>query len=218
MKNFDTMQLPERILLGAFATFAERGYDKASMDEVAAVAKTTKRTVYAHFENKEKLFRAAIAGAVERFLSELPKLDQAGTPEQELLKFVSMFSELSTWRRAVLLQRVVIAESQRLPDLGNMLHRDVILAAETRIADYLATQFVITPSAQVPAGKEGFQFMARMFLNMATGPQRFATLMEARQPAPEHPFVARSGVDDDWLRLSVRIFLRGLTPVTTALD
>lgn len=56
----------------AFITFAERGYEKASMDEVALVAETTKRTVYAHFGNKEALFRDAIGQAVDWFLSELP--------------------------------------------------------------------------------------------------------------------------------------------------
>lgn len=212
MKNTEGLPLPEKILMSAIFTFVERGYEKASMDEVAAVAGTTKRTVYAHFGNKEKLFRAAIGNAVERFLSELPELDQNGDPESELQKFAIQFSELSTWRRAVLLQRVVIGEADRLPDLGELLHREVIVAAERRIAEFLTSRFSVRASW---AGEEWAMTMGRLFLNLATGPQRFATLMEARPPVLVHPHVMASGADDDWVRLAVRFFLDGLAVSAT---
>ncbi|NUB45483.1 TetR/AcrR family transcriptional regulator [Fertoebacter nigrum] len=215
MKGFDSLPLPKRILQAGFVTFVERGYDKASMDEVAAVAGTTKRTVYAHFGNKETLFRAALGNAVERFLAELPDLDHNGDPERELFRFAALFSELCTWRRAVLLQRVVIGESERSPDLGEMMHRDVILRAEALVADFLVAQF--TQRAPQDDGTEADWAiaMARLFLNMATGPQRVATLMEARIPAPDHPLVRVSGADDAWVRLAVRFFLDGLSVSAT---
>ena len=196
MKNLDDLPLSERILISAFITFVEHGYDKASMDEVAAAAKTTKRTVYSHFGSKEALFRKAISGAVERFRSELPPLDPSGDPRQELLKFARQFSELTTWRRAVLLQRVVIGESERFSDLGEMLHLEVIQDAERRIAEFLKAHPTLSGPSSDESGEARTLALARMFLNMTTGPQRFATLMEARAPAPEHPHVRPSGVDD----------------------
>jgi AcrR family transcriptional regulator len=45
--------LRENILWAAPDVFLESGYDRASMDVVASRAKTTKRTLYAHFANKE---------------------------------------------------------------------------------------------------------------------------------------------------------------------
>jgi len=101
MKKDDKLSLPARILRAAFITFGERGYDKASMDEVAQAAGTTKRTVYAHFTNKETLFRASFGQAVEWFLAELPELDPAGDVAAELTHFTSRFSDLSTWRGPV---------------------------------------------------------------------------------------------------------------------
>jgi AcrR family transcriptional regulator len=216
MKEISDLPLPKRILMAALFTFVEHGYDKASMDEVAAVATTTKRTVYAHFGNKETLFRAAIGNAIELFLSELPVLDPHGDPEHELLTFTTQFSELSTWRRAVLLQRTVIAEAERLPDLGKILHQDVIVAAETRLAGFLAARFEAKDVASDGGQEDWAMAMARLLLNMATGPQRFATLMEARTPAPVHPFVGPSGASDDWLRFAVRFFLQGLATSATA--
>lgn len=209
MKDIEGLPLPKRILLAAFVTFVERGYDKASMDEVAAAAGTTKRTVYAHYGSKEALFRAALGNAVERFLSELPDLDHQGDPEHELVTFITLFSELCTWRRAVLLQRVVIGESERSPDLGEMMHRDVILRAERLLADFLALRFA--PRSAGETTDDWAMAMARLLLSMATGPQRTATLMEARTPAPTHPLVQASGQDDAWVRRAVRFFLDGLT-------
>lgn len=214
MKNVDDLPLPERILISAFITFVERGYDKASMDEVAAVAKTTKRTVYAHFGSKDALFRKAISGAVDRFRSELPPLDPSGDPRWELLKFAKQFSELTTWRRAVLLQRVVIGESERFSDLGEMLYLEVIEDAERRIAEFLKARFPLSDQASEVTGEERAIALARVFLNMATGPQRFATLMEARPPAPEHPHVRPSGIDDAWVEFATDHFLNGLSGST----
>ncbi|MFN3210025.1 MAG: TetR/AcrR family transcriptional regulator [Roseovarius sp.] len=210
MKNVDDLPLPERILISAFITFVEQGYDKASMDEVAAAAKTTKRTVYSHFASKEALFRKAISGAVQRFRSELPPLDPSGDPRQELVKFARQFSELTTWRRAILLQRVVIGESERFSDLGKMLYLEVIEDAERRIAEFLTVHLPPSDSTFEVCGEERTMALARMFLNMATGPQRFATLMEARAPAPEHPHLRPSGIDDAWVEFSTDHFLNGL--------
>lgn len=217
MKATDDLPLPKRILLAAFVTFVERGYDQTSMDEVAAAAGTTKRTVYSHFGNKERLFRDAIANAVERFHAELPLLDHSADPTQELAKFASHFSDMCTWRRAVLLQRVVIGETERTPDLGEMMHREVIVRAERLVADFIAARFQPGAAAVTGSGDDWAMTMARLFLNMATGPQRVETLMEARSPAPDHPLVSGAGRDDAWIGLAVRFFLDGLAVSATAL-
>lgn len=143
---------------------------------------------------------------MQRFLSELPTPAPDGDPETELVDFLCMFSELATWRRSVLLQRVVIGAADRMSDLGALLHRDVIGAAEGRIAAFLTARFVALPGAE----PDWTTAAARLLLNMATGPQRFATLMEARAPAPQHPLVARDATDAAWVRRAVGLFLAGL--------
>lgn len=210
MKVAAELPLEKRILQAAFITFAERGYEKASMDEVAFVAGTTKRTVYAHFGNKEGLFRDAIGQAVDWFLSELPEINPSGDPETELVGFASQFSDLSTWRRPVLLQRVVMAEAERLPDLAKMLHCKVIEGAERKIAEYLLARNELSFSDIGTDAERSASILASLFLNMTTGPQRFATLMEAQRPRLTHPSVSGAGNALDWIRPSVRFFLRAL--------
>jgi AcrR family transcriptional regulator len=47
-----------RLLRAASKVFAERGYDRASLDDVAAAAGLTKGAVYSSFSGKEELFYA----------------------------------------------------------------------------------------------------------------------------------------------------------------
>ncbi len=51
----------QAILEAAKALFLAEPYDRVSMDAVAAAAGVSKVTIYAHFENKERLFVAAIS-------------------------------------------------------------------------------------------------------------------------------------------------------------
>lgn len=205
MKTVQDLPLPARILRAAFITFGERGFDKTSMDEVAELAGTTKRTVYAHFRNKEALFRASIGQATEWFLAELPALDASGDPEAELVRFASRFIDLSTWAGPVRLQRVVIAEAERMPDLARRLHDQVIRGAAERIACFLKESGLITST-------DNAQDLGQLLLNMTNGPKRFATLMEARKPSTEHPSISGYGAEDAWVRWTVRFFLRGHEP------
>jgi AcrR family transcriptional regulator len=54
--SHDAQETPELILEAARRVFAERGYDGATMDYIAAAAHMTKGAVYHHFKNKKELF------------------------------------------------------------------------------------------------------------------------------------------------------------------
>ncbi len=54
----------ERILDAAQRVFLKRGYQSASLDEIAEVAPASKPTIYAHFEGKEALFEAVVARVI----------------------------------------------------------------------------------------------------------------------------------------------------------
>lgn len=210
MKIIDGLPLPEAILRMAIVTFVENGYDKASMDEVAARASTTKRTVYAHFGNKEELFRRALAMAVQMFQSEMPKLENTEDPAQQLEGFAVAFAELSTWKGAVRMQRVVMSEAERFGDLALMLHRQIIEHAERIIAEYLRAVDLRTQASNESRSGDWYDEHARIFLNMTTGEPRFATLLQARQPFPQHP-LAKTPPDiyRAAIRQAVKIFLQG---------
>src|SRR5262252_114863 len=49
-----------QIMDGARAVFLARGFDAASMGEIARAAGVSKGTLYVYFENKEELFEATV--------------------------------------------------------------------------------------------------------------------------------------------------------------
>jgi AcrR family transcriptional regulator len=110
-------KLTEHILWTAKDVFLELGFERASMDVVATRAKASKRTVYSHFENKEKLFLAVIKLVRELFLSRL-KLpsDYSDKPVEALTRFCGRYAEILLYESSVQMLRVSMAESERFPE------------------------------------------------------------------------------------------------------
>ena len=106
----------------ATAVFLKKGYLGASMDEVAATAGVSKQTVYKHFTDKDRLFREIVlattdevAGLVRLVAS---TLDDTQDLEKDLAnlgrRFISRLMEPQLLR----LRRLIIANAERLPDVG----------------------------------------------------------------------------------------------------
>src|SRR5580698_4558618 len=53
-------EVEERILTAARKVFLDRGFEAASIEEIADTARSGKPTIYARFANKEALFAAAV--------------------------------------------------------------------------------------------------------------------------------------------------------------
>ena len=71
-----------RLLDAAIAVFAGRGYERATMDEVAREAGLSKGTVYWNFASKEELFLALLDERIDRPARSLMEMSRA-TPPQE---------------------------------------------------------------------------------------------------------------------------------------
>jgi AcrR family transcriptional regulator len=85
------------LVQAAAKVFSRRGYDKASLDEVAEEAGFTKGAVYSNFKGKEDLFLATIDAhfeqrldAVRRLLAEEP--DEQGTAHAAGMDFMNQLN------------------------------------------------------------------------------------------------------------------------------
>jgi len=58
----------DEIVVAAEREFLKNGFEKASMDKIAAEAQFTKRTLYKYFSSKEDLFWVVVAGINRRLL------------------------------------------------------------------------------------------------------------------------------------------------------
>ncbi|WAH55159.1 TetR/AcrR family transcriptional regulator [Pseudomonas silvicola] len=93
MRPQRTPQLPprERIIDAAQALFMEQGISRVSVDAIAALAASTKMTVYRHFESKDVLILDWLAGLTASYSGVLDRLaaDYPDAPDQQLLGFVA---------------------------------------------------------------------------------------------------------------------------------
>ena len=135
-------QLREHILRTAKDVFLEQGFERTSMDGVAARAATSKRSLYAHFESKQRLFLAVIELVRGLFLSRLQMPgDYAGEPAEALVAFCGRYLEILLYESSIQMIRLSMAESTRFPE-GAAEYFDVVFAeVHLRLSTYLALAF-----------------------------------------------------------------------------
>ncbi|GAA4559203.1 TetR/AcrR family transcriptional regulator [Pseudonocardia xishanensis] len=105
------------ILAAAHTGFVRHGYVGTNVDEIAAEAGVSKRTVYNIYGDKETLFRAVVDAAIaiaERFSAalahDLAVDDLEGVAERLVGSVLS--------DRVIPLRRLLIGESRRFPELA----------------------------------------------------------------------------------------------------
>lgn len=112
------------------------------MDTVAARAGTSKRSLYAHFENKDALFDAVLDLVRELYLGELGAPDAyAEDPAEAVTLFCGRFLQLMTWEPQVRICRLNIAEAERLPGSSTAYFDAMFATTYARLADYLTEHF-----------------------------------------------------------------------------
>ena len=113
-------EVDERILEAARKVFLERGFEGASVEEIAEAARSGKPTIYARYPNKRALFAAAYTSAFTAKNARLASHTPAVTTLEERLTNLgeALFHEVLTgeW---IGLVRLAIAEARRFPDLGS---------------------------------------------------------------------------------------------------
>ena len=113
-------EVDERILEAARKVFLERGFEGASVEEIAEAARSGKPTIYARYSNKQALFAAAYASALAARTARLASHTPAGTTLEERLTHLgeALLQEVLTSEWIGLI-RLAIAEARRFPDLGS---------------------------------------------------------------------------------------------------
>src|SRR6476469_3462467 len=133
----------EAILAAALRVFSQQGYERASVDEIAAAAGVAKPTIYNHFGTKEQLFREVLIGVALRFnahalavLESLPFLpeDLGDALFQISRKMVGCINNEETRS----LRRLLNAEIMQFPDLNDMMQRDAAMPMIEALAGRLA--------------------------------------------------------------------------------
>jgi TetR/AcrR family transcriptional regulator, mexJK operon transcriptional repressor len=129
------------IIEAATTVFLSNGYLGTTMDEIAAVARVSKQTVYKHFADKERLFSEIVTAKVDEIANpntdEVLKLEDTGDLERDLRRFARGQLRAVMDPRLLKLRRLVIGESGRFPELGRLFYE----RGPRRTIDALATTF-----------------------------------------------------------------------------
>jgi AcrR family transcriptional regulator len=114
----------ERILDAAKKVFLERGFEGASIDEIAKVARAGKPTIYSRFPGKEALFAAVMARQVRESIGAFENMEPTGaTVEERLASIATAILHKVLAAETVGLCRASIAEARRFPELAASVHR-----------------------------------------------------------------------------------------------
>jgi AcrR family transcriptional regulator len=116
-------EVEERILDAAGKVFLERGFEGASVEEIAEVARAGKPTIYARYGSKEALFAAVVARKVRANTSIERVAAMGSTTEQRLEAIASVLLERILSPESIGLMRAVVAEARRFPDLAISVKR-----------------------------------------------------------------------------------------------
>lgn len=126
----------EQILAGALRAFLSQGYI-VSMDAIANESGVAKQTIYSYFKDKQSLFGALMDRLLDRFVSAGMNEELMSLEPQVLLRKLAQItlSRMDDWEYVSLL-RLVIGESARFPELGDLYLSRLVQPATQRLAEY----------------------------------------------------------------------------------
>lgn len=157
-------ELRRHILVTAKNVFLETGYERASMDTVAARAGTSKRSLYAHFANKEALLTAVLDLVRELYLDRLGVPgDYADEPAEAVTLFCARFQQLMVWESQVRTARLVISVAERLPGSSDAYYTAVFGSAQDRLAAYLGACWELADAVTLAEDLLGRTVLPRVF-------------------------------------------------------
>ncbi|MGO8955379.1 MAG: TetR/AcrR family transcriptional regulator [Rhodomicrobium sp.] len=164
-------EVDERILEAARKVFLERGFEGASVDEIAETARAGKPTIYARFSNKQALFKATLMRHVADKHTRVASYSPSGSTVEERLASIgaAVLRETLT-SEGIGLVRLGIAEARNFPDLGNSVCRIAREQGAETVARLLGEVAECSTSGASPAFSQDSTMAARYFLDLIVLP------------------------------------------------
>ena len=166
-----------RILDAAQRIFLTRGYQSATLDEIAETAPASKPTIYAHFPGKEALFEAVVGRVIDG-LTDFDGFEPKGRSVPDKLASLGIEVVERFIEETIGVTRATIAEADRFPALSRHVHeagRDRAAAAVSHVlAD--ATR-PVSPGSRGPFGSRRSLATAQIFMDLILLPMLMRALM-----------------------------------------
>jgi AcrR family transcriptional regulator len=196
-----------RILDAAQRVFLKRGYQSASLDEIAEAAPASKPTIYAHFDGKEALFEAVVSRVLDG-LTNFDGFEPKGRTVQDRLASLGIEVVDRFIEETIGVTRATIAEADRFPALSRHVHeagRDRAAAAVSGVLNDAA--HAVSRVSKGPFSGKRSLATAQIFMDLILLPMLMRALMGegAKELRSELPVFVRERVsffmaacESDW--------------------
>src|SRR5260370_16345888 len=173
-------EVDTRILDAARKVFLERGFEGASIDEIAEVARSGKPTIYVRFRDKRALFTEVMTRDIlSRFAEFKTEVTTGATIEERLASAAITLLHWGFDSDRIALMRLAVAEARRFRDLASTVSRaarDLSTDLGIRLLGELAQSSEL---GALPAfAPERLATTARFFLDLVAVPMLLPALYD----------------------------------------
>lgn len=131
----------QAIIAAARRSFLENGYAATSMSGLLNELGGSKATLWSYFRSKAELFAAVLEDETAASREELLEdLSASADLQTTVTTFCRNFMRKTAQADAVAAWRLVVGESGRFPELGQIFYEHAAMRVERALADYLAGQ------------------------------------------------------------------------------
>jgi AcrR family transcriptional regulator len=129
--------LPDRILDAAQALFLAQGFEATTLDQIAAGAGATKRTLYVKIGDKAALFAQVVRRMLDQRRQVLNDSPAGGEAAARLVRFGEAVLAIALDPDVLRLYRLLVAEAPRFPALARLMEEQMTTGARARLAALL---------------------------------------------------------------------------------
>ena len=190
----------QELLDKALDLFLDLGYERTTIDAIAAAAGMAKRTLYLRYKDKKALFKTALERAIEAWMVpvELLKSVESDDLEASLQRIGRALVENILSPAGLRLLRITNAESGRMPEIGVFTLRQGTERTITYLAD-LFRRHIRPGGAEMPDAERA----AMAFLYLVVGGPASMTAWGN---------MLDQAAIDALTTYNVRLFLHGIVP------
>ncbi len=195
-------EVEDRILEAALQVFIARGYEGASIDEIAEVARAGKPSIYARFTNKETLFREVVIRWAQKS-GEMVGSATSGTILERFQSAGVLIVQRAIRAETIGLIRSVIGEATRHPDLATTIHYAMRAHGTATAMKLLAELAEAKELKSLPAfAPANIEATTRYFIDLVLLPMMISSLFHAELTPVKSQM-------EDHAREAATFFLRG---------
>jgi AcrR family transcriptional regulator len=117
----------QQIIVAAKRVFSEKGFNKATMEDIAQEAELSPGTLYLYFKNKEELYASLSLRILQYLLIRVEHVDRepVDNPEQKLVALMDAMHDVYAFDPLMIINMFHLQSSETLKNLSSDLMKEI---------------------------------------------------------------------------------------------